>query len=258
MSISAHSFSSPARTIAGMVVLAISLITHARAAESWKEEALQHDGSKIVVERTMERRGRHEVGQAPPIAAQSLAFVLPGTQQNVTWEDPFTPEIGSASFLLMLLETWKGAAYLVANPMGCVAYNKWGRPNPPYVVFKYQNREWSRVPLRELPVEIKTPNLLISEPDVQAMNSGQPTVSAETIKALNAGYRRPEYSAILRTEIANPGGSRCGEMISNGKGRWIGIGWFRRQASYEACTNYCSANEVGAENCPCLRLFKGK
>ncbi len=34
--------------------------------DSWKEEVLLHDGSKIVVERMVKRGGRHEVGQKPP------------------------------------------------------------------------------------------------------------------------------------------------------------------------------------------------
>ncbi len=34
---------------------------------SWREEVLLHDGSKIVAERFVLRRGRHEIGQRPPI-----------------------------------------------------------------------------------------------------------------------------------------------------------------------------------------------
>jgi len=33
---------------------------------SWKEEVLLHDGSKIIVERSLSYGGRHEIGQASP------------------------------------------------------------------------------------------------------------------------------------------------------------------------------------------------
>ena len=51
---------------------------------SWKEEVLLHDGSKIIVERSVERGGRHEIGQKPPYKEQSLSFTMPGTNQTIT------------------------------------------------------------------------------------------------------------------------------------------------------------------------------
>ena len=55
--------------------------------DSWKEEVLLHDGSKIIVERAVERGGRHEVGQKPPYKEQRLSFALPGAKQTITWEE---------------------------------------------------------------------------------------------------------------------------------------------------------------------------
>lgn len=78
---------------------------------------------------------------------------------------------------------------------------KWGSPNPPYVVFKYQNKKWDRITLLELPAELTTPNLIFSSPDDEARKSGQPTVSAEAIKRLSDSYRQPHYKTILRTPI---------------------------------------------------------
>ena len=153
---------------------------------SWREEALQSDGSKIIVERTVKNKGRHEVGRQPPIGEQSLAFTLPGSLERVVWEDPFSPDIGSASFLPMLLEAKRDVAYLVVDPMGCLSYNKWGRPNPPYVIFKYQNRQWTRISLQELPVESGTPNLILSSADDKARRFRRGRgCSAQTIKKLN-------------------------------------------------------------------------
>ena len=186
---------------------------------NWKEEVLLHDGSKIIVDRSVEHGGRHEIGQKPPYKEQSLAFTMPGTNQKVTWEDKFSEDVGSANFLPMLLDVRDGVAYLVASPMGCLSYNKWGRPNPPYVIFKYDGKEWQRIPLQELPTEIKTPNLIFSAPDIQVEKSGKNFMSVEMIKAITSGYRQPEYKTILREAYPGAAGG-CEELIRY-KGYWI-------------------------------------
>lgn len=167
---------------------------------SWKEEVLLHDGNRIIVERSVERGGNHEIGQEPPLKEQSLSFILPSTNENVTWEDKFTQDIGGANFLPMLLEVRKDTAYLVVRPMGSRSYVKWGSPNPPYVVFKYQSRTWQRIPLQDLPEDFKTPNLVYSSPDRVATKNGH-VVSAEAIRKLYDGYNQLENKSILRTPI---------------------------------------------------------
>ena len=178
--------------------------------DSWKEEVLLHDGSKIIVERAVERGGRHEVGQKPPYKEQRLSFALPGAKQTITWEDHYSQDLGQANFLPMALDISGGTPYLVAYPMGCLSYNKWGRPNPPYVIFQYQGKEWKRVPLEELPSEIKTPNVIFSMPDIEVERFGKRFITAEMIKGVIDGYKQPEYKAILR-EPMKPGlgGTGC-------------------------------------------------
>ncbi|MFA6130629.1 MAG: hypothetical protein WC731_06595 [Candidatus Omnitrophota bacterium] len=173
---------------------------------SWKEEVLLHDGSKIVVERSVKRGGRHELGQNPPIGEQSLAFSLPGTNQRVIWQDHYSEDVGGSNFNPMLLEIVKGTAYVLVAPAGCLSYNKWGRPNPPYVVFKFQGKQWTRISLQELPAEIKMPNLVISSPDDVAKNSKNGLLSAEMIKQANEGFSQSEYRTILREAYPGAGG----------------------------------------------------
>ena len=105
--------------------------------------------------------------------------------------------------------------------MGCLSYNKWGRPNPPYVVFKYDGKDWQRVPLTELPDEIKTPNLIFSMPDIKVEESGKRYMSVEMIKAIRAGYTQPEYKTILREPLPK---ERINEMcMEEGslQGSWV-------------------------------------
>lgn len=169
--------------------------------DSWKEEVLLHDGSKIIVERTVERGGRHEVGQKPPYKEQRLRFTMPRTTQTVTWEDHYSDDLGQANFLPMALDVVEGTPYLVVYPMGCLSYNKWGRPNPPYVVFHYHDKKWTRIPLQELPADITTPNIIFSMPDIDVERLGTRFVSAEAITNIIATYPQPEFKTILRVRM---------------------------------------------------------
>ena len=206
--------------------------------DSWKEEVLLHDGSKMVVERMVERGGRHEVGQKPPYKEQRLSFALPGAKQTITWEDHYSQDLGQANFLPMALDISGGTPYLVAYPMGCLSYNKWGRPNPPYVVFQYQGKEWTRIPLQELPAEIKTPNVIFSMPDIQVERFGTRFITVEMIKGVIDGYQQPEFKTILR-ESVKPGSEgsavNCEEMIHYKCG-WISLqGTFGRDFMDKTC-----------------------
>jgi len=209
-----------------LMILGGSMSACAMGGTSWKEEVLLHDGSKLIVERSVERRGRHELGQRPPIGEQNLTFTPPGTNVSVTWEDHYSEDLGQANFNPMLLEIANGKAYVLVAPAGCLAYNKWGRPNPPYVVFQYQGKAWNRIPLQELPSEIRLPNLVISSPDDAAKNARHDVLSAETIKQLNEGFRQPEYRTILRDAVVKgalgtDGSSvNCIELVLY-KGSWI-------------------------------------
>ncbi|MCS6284919.1 MAG: hypothetical protein H8K08_05770 [Nitrospira sp.] len=190
--------------------------------DSWEEEVLLHDGSKIIVDRTVKRGGRHEVGQKPPYKEQSLSFTLPGTNQGITWEDHYSQDLGQANFLPMALDISEGTPYLVLYPMGCLSYNKWGRPNPPYVIFKFHSKEWKRIPLQELPADIKSPNLIVSSPDIQVKKLGTRSVSAEKIKKVIDGYKQPEFKTIQREAVkpGSLGSTNCEERVLY-KGRWI-------------------------------------
>lgn len=225
---------------------------------SWKEEVQLHDGTKIVVERWVKRGGRHEIGQKPAYQEQKIQFQNPVTNKRVTWEDRKNDDIGAASFLPMLIDIVGGKPYLVANTMGCLSYNKWGRPNPPYVVFRYDEEIWGRIPLTELPKEILIPNLIQSDPDTVMEKLGKDFVTSDEIKTIVSKYRQPEYRAILRESLPEERANRsCGEMVPDGKGGWVGVGWFRDQPSYEACLRYCARNKIETQYCPCNRFFKG-
>lgn len=182
--------------------------------KSWNEEVLLHDDRKIIASRTVERGGRHEIGQQPPIKEGSLSFTLPTTGEIVTWKSEYSPDVGLADFMPLLLDMFQGAVYVVSVPVGCLSYNKWGRPNPPYIVFKYVDKAWKRIPLQELPAEIKTPNLIFSSPDNKVEQIGKSFVTAEDVKKINSSLTQAEYKAILREAMVQ---ERCPRLSSGPK-----------------------------------------
>jgi hypothetical protein len=237
-------------------VLVFSLSLGACSGDSWKEEALQPDGSTIIVTRTVERGGRHEIGQPGSYVHQTLSFKMPASGQAVEWVDALSPDLGNSSFLPKLLGVSKGVAYLLASPMGCLSYNKWGRPNPPYVIFKYINKQWDRVELKELPLEFRTPNLVPSNPDVEARKTGESPVSAKTIAIMVSEYQQPERKSILREKINYD--PECISMSSNGKGRWRATAWFETKPDIESCRSACLNDGYDEKHCPCNSIFQRK
>lgn len=191
---------------------------------SWKEEVLLHDGQKVIVARSVDRGGRHEIGQQPPIKEQSLTFTLPTTSERIIWRSDYSQDVGLADFMPILLDIVEGTAYVVTTPVGCLSYNKWGRPNPPYVVFKYDGKEWQRITLLDLPVEIKAPNLIISSPDNEVDRIGKSFLVADEVKKINSSLTQPEYKTILREPLAKEYITQMCEERVYYKGAWIGPG----------------------------------
>ena len=174
---------------------------------SWKEEVLLHDGSRIVVERSQTYGGRHEVGQKPPIKEQEITFTLPGSNHSITWKTEYGEDIGRANLNLLALHVLDGTPYIVAEPNLCLAYNKWGRPNPPYVFFKYDGKAWKRIPLSEFPRQFESINVLVNTLGEAGTLASTKVISANTVREFNSQlWRYPgeqlQYKTILREPLA--------------------------------------------------------
>jgi hypothetical protein len=226
----------------------------------WQEEVQLHDGTMLIVERSFSRGGLHEPGQGSPIKEQDIAFTMPGSGKTVTWKSEYSQDVGRSNFNLLALDILDGTPYIVAEPNLCLSYNKWGRPNPPYVFFRYDGKDWRRIPLAELPAEFRQPNVAITVDDANLFREidKHAVVSVAAVKTLNSRLTQPEYKTILREAMKGYGNS-CPAMVSYGKnGGWIGLDWFTQQPTLEACMNVCDREKVGAETCPCNSIFKGR
>lgn len=226
---------------------------------TWKEEVLLHDGSTMIVERHSSFGGRRELPQGAPIKNQSVTFSTPGKNQLIVWKSEFTEDVGRANFDLLAVHILNGTPYIVAEPNLCLAFNKWGRPNPPYVFFKHDGMKWQRIPLEEFPNEFQELNVTIDIKDPDLFNALEhyKVLPASVIKNLNGSLTQNRYKTILREPIKQTGPVGCGEMIRNGHG-WSGLGPYMDQPSLDACLQYCNREKVTKQDCPCNKLFEGK
>lgn len=226
---------------------------------SWKEEVLLHDGQKIIIKRSQTRGGSHEIGQPLPVKEHTISFTLPNSSKTITWTSEYGEDVGRANFDLLAVHVLNGTPYIVASPNLCLSYNKWGRPSPPYVFFKYDGKDWQRIPLSEFPAEFKTINVAVSTLGEEDKLTSLGFVSAEKIKELNSDYKQAEYKTILREALpkGSIGITGCEHMIPYGKGGWLGLDWFSDQPTYEACVKFCERKGVSPKDCPCETLFKG-
>jgi hypothetical protein len=176
---------------------------------NWKEQVSLDDGSKIIVRRSQSYGGRHEIGQSAPVSEHTISFYLPGSGKKLSWTSEYDEDLGRTNFNLLALHILNGTAYLIVEPNLCPSYNKWGRPNPPFVIFRNDGQEWQRIPLSELPAEFKSINLIVNNgrtKDIEWASAKSGYVSAEGVISFNSSLSQPQYHTILREPLANGNG----------------------------------------------------
>ena len=130
--------------------------------KGWKEEIQLHDGRVTVAERSFNLGGYPTLdSRERALLDETITFTLPESNKKISWKTEFRNDVPEPNSLsLLLLDVVDGIPYIATSPAGSIAYNKWGSPNPPYVLFKYVNDEWKRIPLGEFPPELVHANLI--------------------------------------------------------------------------------------------------
>jgi hypothetical protein len=192
-----------------VILSAICVCTDACAffgSARWEEEVRIGDGSKLIVERSQTRGGRHEIGQEVPVEKHVVSFSIPGSAKVITWASEFGRENGKSNLLPLALYVIGGVPYIVTTTAGCHAYNQWGRPNPPYVVLTFGGNVWRRIQSAELPTAITEANLVIGAltkaTEVRLTKYSGP-VPASEIKRINSEATNPDVR-YLRVFVNGP------------------------------------------------------
>lgn len=169
---------------------------------SWKEEVLLHDGSKIIAERYYNLGGKPTwESQERAVLDVTATFSLPDTNKKIIWKTDYSnsqPEPNSLN--LIRFDVVRGVPYIATYPAGCIAYNKWGRPNPPQVLFKYENDQWQRITLAEFPAELinAQANVVVGRPASKLLKS---FYTVEGVNAENREIDEGPYKTILREPV---------------------------------------------------------
>lgn len=224
----------------------------------WKEEVKLHDGQVILVQRHFNLGGYPtlDASERTPLD-ETISFTLPDSKKKILWKTEFNDRVAERNSLSpLLLGVVGGIPYLATSPAGCIAYNKWGRPNPPYILFKYVNDAWQQISLQEFPTVLVHENL-IGRP---ASSLLKPYYNVEAAKAEREDGNVSDYDkTILREPVKGGDGSsvNCEKLVPYGKGGWLGFDWFTDQPSLDACLKFCDRKQVNTESCPCNSIFKG-
>lgn len=210
----------------GLLLMMMGVVMNADAAlldhtKGWKEEVQLHDGRVFVVERHFNLGGYRTLdAHERALLDETISFVLPDSNKKISWKTEFKNDVLEPNSLsALLLDVVGGVPYFATSPAGCIAYNKWGRPNPPYVLFKYVNDEWRRIPLEEFPAVLVRVNLM----PTPASSLLKPYYTVEAAKAERERGNIDDYAKTILREAVKGAGSLCPELVYY-KGAWVGPG----------------------------------
>lgn len=119
---------------------------------TWQEEVKLLDGRVITVtqKNRIEDRTPREFW---------MTFKLPEFgNQEIVWHENLEP---------MVLNIYQRKLYVVGTPGTIIEYNQYGRPEPIYIGYRYDNTQWVRIPFNEIPVAIYDANMY---PENMALN----------------------------------------------------------------------------------------
>lgn len=122
---------------------------------SWQEEVKLNDGRVIVVTQKRRCEGAY-TGQNYASCIEREAWLtvkLPELgNQEVVWHENLTP---------MMLNMHNDRLYVVAMPPTGREFDLYGKPQPPYLGYLFEQGRWKRIPFNEIPEAIYDTNLVI-------------------------------------------------------------------------------------------------
>jgi len=247
------------RLLFSVVIILLSLFLSGCAlghSAWWKEEVLLHDGQTIIVDRSQKLGGYPTLDSHDrSVLEEKWKFPVPGTYKFVTWKINQERPPKGYSLSLLVVGFVQGAPYIATSPAGCISYNYWGRPNPPYVFFRHDGKTWQRIKLEEFPAELTESNVIVGRPDYQNRTG---TIPIARIRQDNR-YLEAHLKKIARERLSAREASEVGCPFEIYDGTyWRGAGSLLRQSTYEECLNECLRIDIKEEYCPCDKLFKNK
>ena len=192
----------------GAIVLSVSLTACGKTID-WKQEVKLHDGRVIVVDRQSKISGTVFPENVTLEFEQTLTFRHPDSGERIEWKLPQGLQPVSFDFD-------RGTPYYVLHAHTVADYNNWGCPNPPYLVYRYQQGNWNPVAFGELPPHFGKRNVLSMSKYIKNMKDGR-TVSPSEVEAVIDSFD-PEIRTVNRKKV-NPIAEGCRQSVLHQLGR---------------------------------------
>lgn len=201
----------------------------------WKQEAPLHDGRMLIVDR------RSELSPSDPFqlsvrfeVAQALTFTHPDTGERISLNIP-------KGLLPVMIDFDRGSFYFV---LLATDYSGWGCPNPPYLVYRYQQGKWKHVAFEELPASLENRNLIAQSKSVYSGVNVLPDGSYVPAAVMEKYWKEFRDSAgqslgtrRLSREKINPIAEGCYASVLEALGREAEMDEKSRQRSQDQLAN---------------------
>lgn len=142
-----------------MIFLGTSINGCADNTLTWKEEVKLLDGRVIIVEQKR-RYDRGYTGQEVANIPREawVTFKLPEfSNQDIVWHE---------SLEIRVLNVFEGKLYIVGFPFTYREFQNYGKPAPPHIGYRYENKQWTRLQFNQIPAAIYDTNMWLgTSPD---------------------------------------------------------------------------------------------
>lgn len=150
-------------TVLAPVLLIVGLSSCGRRLD-WTQDAQLHDGRTLVLERLSEF-GPSFPGNSGLEIGQTISFRHPDTGERISWRIP-------DGLQPAMIDFEGGVPYYLLTEYTVSDYNKWGCPNPPYLVYRYEQGKWVRITFEALPEPFLNRNLVGISKEIRGLKDG--------------------------------------------------------------------------------------
>ncbi len=177
----------------------------------WKQEVRLQDGRTIIVDRISKVTGKRFPEGGNYDTHQELALTHPDTGERIDW----SPPKGSGP---LMVDVDGAKVYFVVRAISVGDYNNLGCPNPPFIVYRYADKQWASISIVELPLRFEKPNLQVrSAEDLKAV--ADRIVTYDEFQAYLHDIRLRQESRVISREKINPIAQGCRQGVLMNQGR---------------------------------------
>ena len=197
----------------GLAVLCLSACEGGRTIH-WKQEVKLEDGRILILERESKQGPHDPLLNIRMELVQRIAFSDPDGGERIQWEIP-------KGLLPAMLDLDGGMAYLVLRADTVADYNNWDCPNPPWLVYRYERKDWNRISMEQLPERFKHRNLLPAAEVLTRLDShsADALVSVRELEQYWKQYPLPEQARTISREKVNANVQGCFPSVLERLGR---------------------------------------